>query len=50
LFKPLKSERSGLAIEIEASHEETKPATMKLDEQQVNDLIDHIRNKMSTIC
>jgi hypothetical protein len=34
--------RSGLATEIEASHEETKPAAMKRDEQQVNDLIDHI--------
>ena len=39
--------RSGLATEIEASHEETKPAAMKRDEQQVNDLIDHIRNKMT---
>jgi hypothetical protein len=35
------------SCQIEASHEETKPATMKLDEQQVNDLIDHIRNKMT---
>jgi hypothetical protein len=49
LFKPLKSERSSLATEIEASHEETKPATMKLDEQQVNDLIDHIRYKMTDL-
>jgi hypothetical protein len=40
-------DRSGLATEIEASHEETKPAAMKRDEQQVNDLIDHIRNKMT---
>jgi hypothetical protein len=39
--------RSGLATEIEASHEETKPAAMKRNEQQVNDLIDHIRNKMT---
>jgi hypothetical protein len=40
-------DRSDLATEIEASHEETKPAAMKRDEQQVNDLIDHIRNKMT---
>ena len=40
-------DRSGLATEIEASHEETKPAAMKRDKQQVNDLIDHIRNKMT---
>ena len=40
-------DRSGVTTEIEASHEKTKPAAMKRDEKQVNDLIDHIRNKMT---
>ena len=30
---------SGLSIEIKASHEETNPAAMKRDEQQVNNHI-----------
>jgi hypothetical protein len=32
-------DRSGLSIEIKASHEETNPAAMKRDEQQVNNHI-----------
>lgn len=35
------------SIEIDLSHEETKPAAVSRDHQQVSNLVDHIFNKIT---
>ncbi|CAC5372543.1 unnamed protein product [Mytilus coruscus] len=40
-------DRAGLSTESDLSHEETKPAAMTRDNQQVSDLIDNITNKLT---
>jgi hypothetical protein len=40
-------EKSGLVIDCAEFHQETKPAAIKRDDQQVTALIDHIVNKMT---
>jgi hypothetical protein len=46
-FLAQKCEKSELVTDCAEFHQETKPAAMKRDDQQVTDLIDHIVNKMT---
>ncbi|CAC5405606.1 unnamed protein product [Mytilus coruscus] len=39
--------RSGIALGSDEDHEENRPTAMKRDEQQVNDLIEHVQNNMT---
>ena len=47
IFSSEMQEKSGLVIDCAEFHQETKPAAIKRDDQQVTDLIDHIVNKMT---
>ncbi|CAC5419984.1 unnamed protein product [Mytilus coruscus] len=39
--------RFGIALGSEENHEENRPTAMKRDEQQVNDLFEHVQNNMT---
>ncbi|CAC5403946.1 unnamed protein product [Mytilus coruscus] len=39
--------RSGIALGSEENHENNRPTAMKRDEQEVNDLIEHVQNNMT---
>jgi hypothetical protein len=47
IFSSEMRERSELVTDCAEFYQETKPAAMKRDDQQVTDLIDHIVNKMT---